>query len=158
MSYSMKQFTSLAPELYAGLGAVAKSIDASGLEKPLTELVKLRASQLNGCLYCLQFHLNAGRKAGLSQGQLDQLAAWRESAAFDERQRAALAWTEALTLTATTHEEREQALAGLDTAFDFEERYFLTACIGLINAWNRIAGGLAFPPPPGDLAEGASHA
>lgn len=138
-------FAQLAPDANAALIALSKAIDASGLEKTLTELVKLRASQINGCAFCLQFHLNVARGAGVSLAQLDQLAAWKDSSVFATRERAALAWTEALTCA---DQGAEDALyLQVREQFSESELAFLTAAVGLINAWNRIAVGLKFTPP-----------
>lgn len=147
MPYTMKDFTGSVPDIYAALGGLGRAVGAGGLDPALVELVKLRASQLNGCAYCLQFHLNAGRKAGLDQARLDLLAAWHEAPGFSDRERAALAWTEALTL-GRRGAEKAAALAQARSQFNDQELFTLSACVGLINAWNRIAGGLDFPPPP----------
>jgi len=90
-------FSTLAPGVRTALSALSKAVDDSGLEKTLTELIKIRASQINGCAFCLQFHLNAARKAALSQTKLDLLAVWRDAGVFSKREMAALAWTESLT-------------------------------------------------------------
>jgi AhpD family alkylhydroperoxidase len=139
------QFQQAAPAVVATLRNLTKVIADSGLEKPLTELLKVRASQLNGCAFCLGLHVEFARKAGVSQQALDLVAAWREAGIFTPRERAALAWTEALTLMAhqpVPDELYEQVCVQFPTA----ELAFLTASIGLINAWNRIAGGLRFAP------------
>ena len=118
----------------------------SGLDKSLTELIKLRASQINGCAYCIQYHLNVARGVGVVPAKLDLVAAWREAGTYDARERAALAWTEALTRMA----ERpvcDAVYAELQVQFSETEIAFLTSAIGAINAWNRIAGALQFAPP-----------
>ncbi|MCZ8074497.1 MAG: carboxymuconolactone decarboxylase family protein [Paucibacter sp.] len=140
-------------ETHAGgvVGALrdySRAVDASGLDKGLVELLKLRASQINGCAFCLQFHLNLARKLGLPQRQLDQLAAWRDSHAFSARERAALAWTEALTRMSAAPVEGT-LYAELQAQFSEGEIANLTAAIAAINAWNRIAGALRFTPPGG---------
>src|ERR1700678_2152026 len=91
------EFDQKAPAARAALSALSKAVDDSGLEKALTELIKIRASQVNGCAFCVQFHLNAARKAGVSQTKLDLVAVWRDTGVFSAHERAALAWTEALT-------------------------------------------------------------
>ena len=139
-------FEQAAPSVVAALGMLSKAVDDSGLEKQLTELLKLRASQLNGCAFCLQFHLNLARKVGLAQAKIDLVAAWREAVVFSARERAALAWTEALTLMAQQRVSDAQ-YAEVQAVFTESEIAFLTAAVGAINAWNRIAGALQFSPP-----------
>jgi AhpD family alkylhydroperoxidase len=150
------QFQNEAPDVVAALRAVGKAVEESGLEKALTELVKLRASQLNGCAFCLQLHLSIARKLGIAPAKLDLLATWRDAGLFSPRERAALAWTEALTLIAV-HPVPDSVYAELQAQFSEGEVSFLTASIGVINAWNRIAGGLQFAPsiPADRLIEGA---
>src|ERR1700688_2700134 len=97
---SYEDFAKAAPDAYAALGALGKAVDESGLEKSLTELVKLRASQMNGCAFCVSFHLNMLRKVGVAQEKIDLLPVWREAGVYSERELAALAWTEALTAAA----------------------------------------------------------
>lgn len=139
-------FERAAPAVVAALRLLGKAVDDSGLDKPLTELLKLRASQLNGCAFCLQFHLNLARKLGLAPAKIDLLATWREAGVFSARERAALAWTEALTLMAQ-QPVADAAYAALQAKFSGPEIAFLTAAVGAINAWNRIAGALQFSPP-----------
>lgn len=139
-------FAQAAPEVVNALGALGKAVDDSGLDKKLTELIKLRASQLNGCAFCIQYHLNVARKAGLSSAKVDLVAAWRDAGIYSERERAALAWTEALTLMSQKHIP-DAVYEEVRAAFTQEETLFLTSAIGAINAWNRIAGALQFSPP-----------
>ena len=113
-------------------------VEASGLEYSLIELVKMRASQLNGCAYCLHMHSQDARRAGEREERLHLLAAWRESSLYNERERAALAWTEAVTHLAET--------GAPDADFEAVKRLFteaeivnLTLAIAMINLWNRIA-------------------
>lgn len=143
---SMEDFASRAPAAPAALRRLGEAIDASGLDKALTEFVKLRASQINGCAYCVQFHLNLLRKLEVAPEKLDLVAVWREAGIFSEREAAALAWTEALT-EALKDGASDDAYAALLTQFTEQEAIFLTAAIGLINAWNRIGVGLRFAPP-----------
>jgi AhpD family alkylhydroperoxidase len=142
------QFEQHAGGVVSALRDYSRAVDASGLDKGLVELLKLRASQINGCAFCLQFHLNLARKLGLPQRQLDQLAAWRDSHAFSARERAALAWTEALTLMAAAPVD-SALYTDLQAQFSEGEIANLTAAIAAINAWNRIAGALRFTPPGG---------
>ncbi|QRG06401.1 carboxymuconolactone decarboxylase family protein [Xanthobacter dioxanivorans] len=140
-----KDFTARAPDVYAGLAALTKAVDASGLEKGLTELVKLRASQINGCAFCLKFHLGLARKAGVAQDKLDLLATWWEAGLFTAREKAALAYAE--TLTALDAEAAsDEAWAALRAEFSEDEALFLTVAVATINAWNRIGIALRFAP------------
>jgi AhpD family alkylhydroperoxidase len=139
-------FEQAAPSVVAALRMLGTAVDDSGLDKQLTELLKLRASQLNGCAFCLQFHLNLVRKLGLAQAKIDLVATWREAGVFSARERAALAWTEALTLMAQQHVS-DTLYAELQATFTETEIVFLTTSVAAINAWNRIAGALQFSPP-----------
>ncbi|MEP9356071.1 carboxymuconolactone decarboxylase family protein [Xanthobacter sp. KR7-65] len=138
-----KDFTARAPDVYAGLSALTKAVDASGLDKGLTELVKLRASQINGCAFCLKFHLGLARKAGVAQEKLDLLPAFREAEIFSAREKAALAYAEAMTKLAPGAAS-DAAWAGLRAEFSEDEVVFLTVTVAGINAWNRIAMGFNF--------------
>ena len=116
------------------------SILKSGLEDSLMELVKIRASQINGCAVCLHMHTAAARKQGETEERLYLLDAWRESPLYSARERAALAWTEALTLVSETHAPDETYQA-LQAQFTPEEQVALTLLIVTINGWNRIQVG-----------------
>jgi AhpD family alkylhydroperoxidase len=142
----ISQYDQTAPAVVAALLALGKAVDDSGLDKALTELVKLRASQINGCAFCVQYHLNESRKLGMPSAKLDLAAAWRDAGVFSAREQAALAWTEALTLMARGSVP-DSVYAELQEQFSAPEIAFLTAAIGTINAWNRIAGALHFAPP-----------
>ena len=130
--------------LHAMLG-LEHVVGESTLEPELLDLVKLRASQLNGCAYCIQFHLNLARRLGVAPAKLDLVAAWRDAGIYCARERAALAWTEALTLMAA-HHVPDAVYADLQAQFSATEIAFLTASVAAINAWNRIAGALQFVP------------
>ena len=129
-----------APETIKALRAVETQILASGLEKSLIELVKTRASQINGCAYCIYVHTADARKQGETEERLYVLNAWRESPLYTDRERAALAWTEALTLIAETHAP-DDLYEDVRAQFSESETVNLTTLIGTINAWNRIAIG-----------------
>jgi AhpD family alkylhydroperoxidase len=144
-----------APDVTAALSALGKAVDASGLDKSLIELIKVRASQINGCAFCLQYHLNLARQLGVNAVKLDLVAVWREAGVFSPREQAALAWTEALTLMAA-NEVSDGVYAQLQGQFSEPEIMFLTAAVGAINVWNRIAGALRFAPPPAAAAAGAA--
>jgi AhpD family alkylhydroperoxidase len=123
------------------------AVHDSPLEPGLLELVRMRASQLNGCAYCLDMHSKDARARGESEQRLYVLAAWREAPFYSDRERAALAWCEALTLlpqSGAPDEVYEQVRA----QFDEEELVALTLAIVAINGWNRFAVG--FRSPVGD--------
>jgi AhpD family alkylhydroperoxidase len=133
-------FYQAAPETIKALVSVENQISASGLEQSLIELVKTRASQINGCAYCINMHTEDARKHGETEQRLYLLNAWRESPLYSERERAALAWTEALTLVAETHAP-DADYETVRAQFSDTELANLTMLIGTINAWNRIAIG-----------------
>ena len=132
-----------APEAYRALAALTR---AGALDHRLLELVKVRASQLNGCAHCAERHLEVARRAGEAEARLDALPRWRESAAFTGRERSALALTDALTLVARAPLP-EEALAEAARHFDRHELADLVVAITAINAWNRVtlAGRLPLP-------------
>jgi AhpD family alkylhydroperoxidase len=142
---SYENFTKAAPGAYGGLAALGKTVDESGLEKSLTELVKLRASQMNGCAFCVSFHLNMLRKLGVAQEKVDLLPVWREAGVHSERECAALAWTEALT-AAAPDAASDAAYASLLIHFSESQAMFLTISVATINAWNRIGVAMRFAP------------
>lgn len=113
---------------------------SAGLEESLMELVKIRASQINACAYCLHMHTAEARKAGETETRIYLLDAWRESPLYSARERAALAWTDALTLVAETQAPNE-AYAELKKHFTEPEQVALTLLIVAINGWNRIQVG-----------------
>jgi AhpD family alkylhydroperoxidase len=126
------------PGAYEALRGVEGYIQRCGLEKSLIDLVKMRASQMNGCAYCLDMHSKDARRMGETEQRLYLLNAWRESPLYTERERAALAWTEALTRIAETHapdDVYEEARAQFNEA----ELVNLTILIGQINLWNRVS-------------------
>ncbi|WP_258551854.1 carboxymuconolactone decarboxylase family protein [Paracoccus versutus] len=120
----------------------------------LRQLVKMRVSQINGCAYCLDMHAPEAREAGVPQQKLDVLAAWRESPAFDARERAALGWAEALTRLETTGAPQRDYDA-LAAQFGEGERVELTLVINTINAWNRFAVGFRSQHPERTLGDGS---
>ncbi len=139
-------FREIVPEMATGMAAIAHAIKKSGIGAELIELVKVRASQLNGCAFCVQYHLNDARKLGVAPEKLDLLAAWREAGVFSVREAAALAWTERVTLLAQQHID-DEAFAEVSAHFSEREVAFLTTAIGQINFWNRVAAPFRFTPP-----------
>ena len=118
--------------------------DDSSIEKPLRELVKLRASQINGCAYCIDMHWKDAREAGESEQRLALLSAWREAPQYTDRERAALAWTEALTLISQTHAP-DDVYEEVRAQFSEMETADLTLAIATINAWNRMSISMRAP-------------
>ncbi|MBP0444541.1 carboxymuconolactone decarboxylase family protein [Roseomonas sp. SSH11] len=137
-----------APKLLPAMIGLEKAVTSSGLEHGLIELVKTRASQINGCAFCIDMHTRDAMKAGESPARLFLLDAWREAPHYTDRERAALAWTEALTLVAETHAP-DEVYDGLRPHFTDEEMVQLSLLIGAINVWNRLAIG--FRAVPGQL-------
>lgn len=129
-----------APATMQAMLDLESSVVESGLEHSLIELVKTRASQINGCAYCIHMHTRDARAHGESEERLYLLSAWRESPLYSDRERAALEWTEALTLVAETHAP-DSAYEQLKAHFSDEEQVKLTLLIATINAWNRFAIG-----------------
>ena len=128
-----------APELMKKWTATSVAVAAS-LEPSLAALVEIRASQINGCANCINMHTQEARAKGETEQRLYLLSAWREAPCYTERERAALAWTEALTRIAEGH-SLESAREGLWNHFNKEEQVKLTLMINVINGWNRIAVG-----------------
>ncbi len=129
-----------APDTMKALLALENQVQTSGLERSLIELVKTRASQINGCAYCINMHTTDARKHGETEARLYLLDAWREAPVYSDRERAALAWTEVVTLISKTHAP-DDVYAELRAHFSEAETVNLTMLIGAINAWNRVAIG-----------------
>lgn len=137
---------SIAPEVIRPMLELEASLADSGLEHSLLKLVKMRASQINGCGYCLHMHSREARGAGESEERLYLLGGWRESSLYTDRERAALAWTDSLTLLAQTGAP-DADYDGIKPHFSDEEIVKLTLAIGAINVWNRIAVGFRSQHP-----------
>lgn len=120
---------------------VEEAITSSGLERSLIELVKIRASQINACAYCLHMHTADALGQGERIERLVLLDAWQESALFTAREKAAIGWVEALTNVSATHAPDED-YESLNSAFSESEIVKLTLLIGMINLWNRVCVGL----------------
>jgi len=119
---------------------------SAGIEPSLLELVKLRASQINGCAFCIDMHTKDARAAGETEQRLYALTAWRETPFYTDRERAALAWTEAVTLIGETHVP-DEIYEHAKQRFTEEELVNLTLAVVAINGWNRLA--IAFRAVPG---------
>ncbi len=132
------------PDGYRAMLGLERAVAGGGLEPDLLELVKTRASQLNGCAFCLDMHSKDARARGIDEQRLHVLAAWREAPFYSARERAALAWCEALTLVSQTGAP-DDAYEPLLELFDEAEIATLTFAIVAINGWNRLAVGLRSP-------------
>ncbi len=137
--------TKVSPAAFKAVLALQTYVDQSGLDVKLRELVKIRASQINGCAHCLAMHTREARKIGETDERMHLLDAWREAPIYTARERAALAWTEALTLVSQTHVP-DDVFAEVRRRFSEKEIVDLTAAVAAINTWNRIA--IAFRAPP----------
>lgn len=143
---SRLKFRQAAPSAAQTLDDMRAYLARSGLDAKLRLLVEIRISQINGCAYCVDTHIREARAAGETQQRLDCLVVWREAlAVFDARERAALAWAEALTLIAQTHAP-DEIYAQVRAQFDDKSLADLTLAIVGMNAWNRIGVGFAMQP------------
>ncbi len=133
------------PEGFSAIRNLEKAIGASGLEPSLLDLVKIRASQLNGCAYCIDMHTKDARARGETEQRIYALSAWREGPFFTPRERAALTWTEALTNIQQGHVP-DAIYQEARREFDEADLVKLTLAITQINAWNRIAIGFRAEP------------
>lgn len=139
--------STVAPEAYRALAALEMYIGkSSGLEPSLRELVKVRASQINGCAFCIDMHTKDARARGESEQRLYELNAWREAPFYTEREQAALAWTEAVT-TVTDGHVSDEVYESVRSQFSESEIVNLTLAVITINGWNRMA--IAFRAVPG---------
>src|SRR3954452_6045044 len=140
-----KDFRSLAPEAYEAVAALGEIAAKAGIDKQLLELIKLRASQINGCAFCVQYHILHSEGLGISADKLNLVVVWRESPQFSARERAALAWTEALTLLRGGVSDEVYAQASAE--FSEKELMYLTSAIASINVWNRFGAAYRWTPP-----------
>src|SRR5260221_14293015 len=147
-------FKTIPAEALRGLYALEHYLHASGLDAKLLHMVKMRVSQINGCAYCLDMHSKDARAAGETEQRLYELNAWRETPFYSERERAALAWAEALTLVHQTHAP-DDLYEEVRKRFTEEEVVSLTAAIVSINSWNRLAIGFRAVPGTYQPASGA---
>jgi len=137
---SRLDFYKASPDALRAMIGFEAAIGKLGLEPKLLDLVKLRASQINGCAYCIDLHSADLRKAGETERRLATLCVWHETPLFTGRERAALAWTEALTQVSLTHAP-DEAYEALAAHFSEAERVNLTMAINAINSWNRLSVG-----------------
>jgi AhpD family alkylhydroperoxidase len=139
-------FYQATPDTMKALMALENQIASSGLEQSLMELVKTRASQINGCAFCIDMHTKDARKRGETEQRLYLLNAWREAPCYTDRERAALAWTEAVTLISETHAP-DDVYNEVRAQFSEAETVNLTMLIGAINIWNRLSISFRAIPP-----------
>ena len=136
-----------APDAIRALTALEAAVTQLGIEPLLLDLVKLRASQINGCAFCVDLHASDARKKGESERRLAAVVVWRDTPFFTPRERAALAWTELLTRICEAHPSASD-YAVLALQFEPAEMVDLSVAIGTINAWNRLSIGFAKQPSP----------
>lgn len=137
-------YAAVLPAATEAMGGLEEVVRASSLEKPLLELVRLRASQLNGCAYCVDMHTKDAEAIGESTQRLHLVAVWPEAPFYSDRERAALAWAEAITLLPESGAP-DAVYAELERVFDPEEIVALTLAIVAINGWNRFSVGFRRP-------------
>ena len=141
-----QDFQKFAPGVGQALAALSKAVSESGIEEDLLQLIKVRASQINGCAFCTQLHLNESRHIGIAAPKLDLLVAWREAGIYSEREKAAFAWTELLTRL-SEHHVTDEDYAAVSAHFQPSELAWLSSAIVLINSWNRLAAPFQYAPP-----------
>ena len=149
-----RDFRALAPDAHDIVSALGQAAAKAGIDKQLLELIKLRASQINGCAYCVQYHILQGESLGMSADKLNLVVVWRESPLFSARERAALAWTEALTFLPGGVSDEVYAQASAE--FSEKELLFLTSAIASINTWNRFGAAYRWTPPERQQKAGAA--
>jgi AhpD family alkylhydroperoxidase len=147
-------YTGTAPGGIRAMVALDRYVRESGLERSLHELVKIRASQINGCAYCVDMHTKDARAEGETEQRLYATSVWRETPFFSERERAALAWTEAITRVSEEGVE-DELFQSVRQQFSDKELVDLTLAAVAINGWNRIA--VAFRPPVGEYRPAGAH-
>jgi len=135
-----ENFRAMAPDVYDAIAMLGQAASRAGIDKQLLELIKLRASQINGCAFCVQFHILQGEKLDIPADKLNLVVVWREVPLFSPRERAALAWTEAITQLEGGVGDEIYAQASAE--FSEKELLYLTSAVAAINAWNRF--GVAY--------------
>lgn len=148
MSHARGEYTdfqSLAPDAFSAVRALSAVAVKAGLDKQLVELIKIRASQINGCAFCLQYHILQSEALGVPADKINLVAVWREAPQFSPRERAALAWTEALTVLSSG--VSDEIFAQASAEFGETELMYLTSAIAAINTWNRFGAAYRWTPP-----------
>ena len=149
-----KDFKTQAPDAYEIVRNLGQLAAKAGIDKQLLELIKLRASQINGCAFCVQFHILQGESLGIAADKLNLVVVWREAPQFSARERAALAWTEAL--TTLTGGVGDEVYAQARAEFSEQELTYLTSAIASINVWNRFGVAYRWTPPARQKERGAT--
>ena len=146
----------IAPDVYDAVANLAQLAGKAGLDKQLLELVKIRASQVNGCAFCVQYHILIAEKLGVPTDKINLVVVWREAPQFSRRERAALAWTEAL--TKLNGDVSDEVYAEASAEFSETELVYLTSAVAVINVWNRYGVAYRWTPParPGAVSAAAS--
>jgi len=147
-------FQKLAPDAFEIVSSLGKVAAKAGLDKQLLELIKLRASQINGCAFCVQYHILQAETLGVPTDKINLVVVWREAPQFSKRERAALAWTEALTLI--TGGVSDDVFAEVSAEFSEQELAYLTSAVASIHAWNRYGAAYRWTPPARKKTVGAA--
>src|SRR5882762_10209046 len=140
-----KDFRALAPDADEFVLGLNQAAAKAGIDRQLLELIKLRASQINGCAFCVQYHILQGESLGVPQDKLNLVVVWREAPQFSRRERAALVWTEALTLLSEGVSDEVYAEASAE--FSEKELTYLTSAVAAFNVWNRFGAAYRWTPP-----------
>jgi AhpD family alkylhydroperoxidase len=148
------QLKQIAPDIYNAVLALSQLAGKAGLDKQLLELVKIRASQINGCAFCVQYHILQAEALGAPTDKLNLVVVWREAPQFSKRERAALAWTEALTALGSGVSDDIYAEASAE--FSEKELAYLTSAVAVINVWNRYGVAYRWTPPARQKAVSAA--
>src|SRR5216684_499113 len=151
-----KDFRALAPDADEFILGLSQAAARAGIDRQLLELIKLRASQINGCAFCVQFHILQSESLGIPADKLNLVVVWREAPIFSSRERAALAWTEALTLL--TQGVSDEVYAQVAAEFSEQELAYLTSAVASINVWNRLGVAYRWTPPVRQKAVSAAAA
>jgi AhpD family alkylhydroperoxidase len=150
----LKDFKALAPDAYDIVAALGQAAAKAGIDGQLLELIKLRASQINGCAFCVQHHILQSEGLGIPADKLNLVVVWRETPLFSSRERAALAWTEAL--TRLTEVVSDEVYAQASAEFSEKELIYLTSAVASINVWNRFGVAYRWTPPARHNAAGTA--
>ena len=147
-------FQKLAPDAFDVVRTLGQLAAKAGIDKQLLELIKIRASQINGCAFCLQYHILQSEALGVPEDKINLVAVWREAPQFSPRERAALAWTEALTVL--PNGVSDEVFAQASAEFDEKELMYLTSAVVAINTWNRFGAAYRWTPPARKSASAAA--
>ena len=157
MSHARSEYTDfqkLAPDAFEVVRTLGQLAAKAGIDKQLLELIKIRASQINGCAFCLQYHILQSETLGVPADKINLVAVWREAPQFSPRERAALAWTEALTVL--PNGVSDEVFAQASAEFGEKELMYLTSAIASINTWNRFGAAYRWTPPARQKAGAAA--